>query len=291
MQQTSQHRAISAIAVARSSEKLPTIEVLGFSLAGDGLARVVANVVHNRFSRDNHDLVAQSMMRMFDNKLVPVQGSFSSVEVAPLTEKITGVIRVNTQAVAFDGEDKAFRSVSSNIYMDKEDKMWVLRKSASGNLLVKATGIEDDQALADLLDAHCCSGFSLSSEGKAADARVEAFQQGIQGGDFIDYVSAAGDVVSGFVVASVSGSDELVVISAADQEDEAIKRSAVIASYKTDEFPDVEMSEQEEMDTAVAASRGAVDIPHLLAYYKKVYIRSPAFFKEFEKRVRAHNFM
>ena len=287
--------SVSSVVQERSTEKLPSVKMLGYVLAGEGLARVVAEVTHTRASREDHNLVSESMSKIMENKMICVSGSFKSVDKAPYTERIEGVIRVNTQAVAFDEGMKGFRSVSSNIFMDDEEQMWTLRKTEAGDILVKGTGIEDHDSIRGLLDVVCSGGYSLSSEYKKVVAALSTMQSRVQGGDFVSYVSSlSGELTCGFVVASDSENSKLIVLpvdAQADNEGEVIEKDAVVQSFNTDDFPEPEMSEQEQMDQAVCTARGVISISTLLDYYKKVFQRSPAFYQEFAKRVRAHSFM
>lgn len=285
--------SVSSVVSQHAAEKLPTINLLGYALAGEGLARVVVEVTHNRGSREDHSLISQSMSKLFENKLMAVSGSFKSVDKAPYSERIEGVIRVNTQVVPMEAAD-GFRSVSSNIFMDDEDKMWVLRKTEAGDILVKNTGIEDHESLRGLLDVACSSGYSLSSEFKKATSVVSRMQQDAAGGALIQYVSnASGETRLGFVVATTE-EDKLLVLpkdepNAANAE--VVERAAVVDSFDTEALPEVELSEQEKMDVAVSSSRGVVNVETLLSYYQKVFARSSKYFDEFAKRVRGHAFM
>lgn len=288
-----QQTSVSSVVRKHASVKNPTIKLLGYALAGDGLARVVIDVAHNRDSREDHSLISQSMADLFENKLVPVSCSFASIDKAPYTERIEGVVRVNTQVVPM-ANAKGFRSVSSNIFMDEEDKMWVLRKTEAGEVLVKNTGIEDHESLRHLLDAACCSGYSLSSEYEKSTAQLTDMQRHVTGGSFIQYVSStSGEAALGFVVASAED-DKLLVLphdAPAESEGEVVGREAVTKDFDTKQLPETELSEQEQMDVAVSTSRGVVDVSTLLDFYKKVFARNPAYYTEFAKRVRQHAFL
>jgi hypothetical protein len=289
----SRHQAsVSSVVAHHAAVKNPTVTVLGYALAGEGLARVIVDVAHNRFSREDHNLVSESLSKMFDNHLAPVVGSFMSLDKAPYTERIAGIVRVNTQSVPMSAA-KDFRSVSSNIFMDDEDKMWVLRKTEAGDILVKNTGIEDHESLRGLLDVVCSSGYSLSSEFNTSVSSIKKMQSEVQGGSYIQYVSALStETKFGFVVASTDDGKLIVLPSdGSAEEGEVVEQEAVVSNHDTDEMPDVETSEQEKMDEAVSVSRGVVGISVLLDYYKKVFARSPKFYAEFAKRVKGHAFM
>jgi hypothetical protein len=44
-------QSVSSVVREHSARKLPTVTVMGFALAGEGLARITAEVAHNQFSR------------------------------------------------------------------------------------------------------------------------------------------------------------------------------------------------------------------------------------------------
>lgn len=286
-------KSVSSVVAQHAGEKTPTISILGYSLAGQGLARVVVEVTHNRHSREDSNLVMQSISKAFDGKLSHVAGSFHSVDKAPFTERIEGVVRVNTEVRAVTEKMDGFRSVSSNIFADEENKMWVLRKTEAGDVIVKDTGIGDHESLRGLLDVACCSGYSLSSEFKKSTASLSSMQRSVSGGDYVEYVSASSNETRfGFVVASAD-EDKLIVLPAdatPEDEGEVVEKEAVTAKFDVADFPEPELSEQEQMDIAVSAARGVVDLSGLLAYYKKVFARSPKFYAEFAKRARGHAF-
>ncbi len=285
-------QSVSSVVREHSARKLPTVTVMGYALAGEGLARITAEVAHNQFSREDHSLISESLSQVFDNHMQVVGGSFRSIDKAPYTERIVGVMRINTQSVPLEAA-KGFRSVSSNIFMDDEDKMWVLRKTEAGDILVKNTGIEDHASLLGMLNVVCHSGHSLSSEFKVSESKVVAMQSNVQGGSFVQYVSAIDSRTKfGFVVASAE--DEKLIILPEDksaEEGEVVDRNAVIGEENISDAPEVELSEQEKMDQAVSVSRGVVDVSTLLDFYKKVFARSPEYYAKFAERVRKHAFL
>lgn len=286
------HNQMTAVATAAVGA-VPTVAVVGYNIVGKGFAHIVADVVHNQQSREDHNLVGVALCNAFENKMAAVAGSFQTVSKGRYEERVSGVVRVNTQSVMLTDDLKGFRSVSSNIFMDEEEKMWVLRKTEAGDILVKNTGIEDHESLRGLLDAVCSNGYSLSSEYDKASKSLSSMQHNAEGGDYVEYVSTSSNTTKfGFVVARAE-QDQLVVLSSdmLYPEGEVISTSSVIRTYDTESFPDVEFSEQEQMDNAVAEARGVIDLKFLLEYYRKVFQRGPEFFKQFEARVRQHAFM
>lgn len=290
-QAQNRHDQMTAVASA-SVGKVPTVSIVGYNIVGKGMAHIVADVVHNQYSREDHSLVGVALSNSFESKMSSVSCSFHTLSKGPFEERISGVVRVNTPSVMLTDDLKGFRSVSANIFMDEEEQMWVLRRTEAGDILVKNTGIEDHESLRCLLDAACSNGYSLSSEYDRSAKALSSMQQHAEGGDYVEYISLSSNITKfGFVVARAN--DELVVLSPDLEypDGEVISTSAVIRTYDTDSFPDVQFSEQEQMDNAVAEARGVVDINVLLEYYRKVFKRGPEFFKQFEERVRKHAFL
>ncbi len=283
--------SVSSVVSKHAAAKNPTVKILGYALAGEGLARITAEISHNQHSREDHSLVFDSLSKMFENKLSPVADSFTSVDKAPYTERVVGIVRVNTDAIPAESA-KGFRSVSSNIFMDEEDKMWVLRKTEAGDVLVKNTGIEDHDSLRGLLDVVCSSGYSLSSEFKRNELSISKMHEGVTGGSYNQYVSATDSRTKfGSVIAECD--DEKLIVLPQDEsapEGEVVEKAAIVQEHNVADAPEPEMSEQEKMDQAVSVSRGVVGVGTLLDYYKKVFARSGSYYAEFAKRVRAHAF-
>jgi hypothetical protein len=184
-----------------------------------------------------------------------------------------------------------FKAVASNMFMDDEKDMWVLRKTEAGGLLVKTTGIDDDMSLVGMLDAVASDGFRNSPEFGRMTAMASSIEHAVAGGDFVSYVNNDNRVVCGFVVASVEGTDEIVALPVGATEGETIKKAAVTEIHAQTDFPQHQPTGEEEAETVVAAARGAIDLNFILDYYKKVYARSPQYFDMLAQRFQSHQFM
>jgi hypothetical protein len=287
-------------AIDNVADSKPVVNILNYDLAGEGLARVLCSVSHTGNSRTDHSLIAASIRASLAGKMEPVAGSFTSLSAGNYQEQITGVVSVVREAISADAKtvaDKGFKSISANMFMDDEEHMWVLRKSSAGDLLVKTTGIDDDLSLIKLLD-HACSGSSTSSsvsDYRQMVAHASSVYNSVQGGDFVSYVNINNEVVCGYVVATVSDTpeteaDKALVLPVGGDEEELINTKAITEVHSQDTFPEMEITEEEAVDSAVSASRGDVSVASLLDYYKKVFARSPKFYQEFARRLKAHAF-
>lgn len=275
--------------------KRPIVSVSSYAVLGSGLARINASVIHAAGSREDHALVTKSLSKYFDNKLAVVEGSFRCYSKNSVSEQISGLIRVNTECVALTDENEgSFRALSSNIYVDNEDKMWQLRASEGGRLLVKETGIGDEDALESLLQHAIKGGSSFSSAEQVSLSNAAEIANKIcstlEGGSYVVYASSLTNKTEhGFVVATAE--DGFIVVSSDTGAEELVKPAAIVEQLATEQMPSAELSEQEKIDIAVSTSRSGVNVNQIVAYYKKVYGQHKEFFAELSKRIRGHAFI
>lgn len=277
----------TAVAGSRSAD--PVVELQSYAIAGAGLARVMVQVTHNEASRNDPSVISSALRKLVGGKMEAVAGSFISLDKGSYTERIAGIMSVVREAIPVTPEStKLFRATASNMFMDDEKDMWVLRKTEAGQLYVKTTGIDDDMALIGMLDACASAGFRNSPDCAKMVAQCSALASKVEGGDFVSYVNFDNSLSLGYVVATAANSDDAMILPVGADEGEAIKKAAITQIHAQNEFPSHVQNEQEQADTAVAAARGGIDINFLLDYYKKVYARSPKFYSEFAQRLQAH---
>ena len=92
------------------------------------------------------------------------------------------------------------------------------------------------------------------------------------------------------MVASVQGSDDLIVQPFDAEDTDVIKPAAVTDVHNIAEFPEDEMEEAESLSASVSSARGVTSIAEIAAYYKRVFARNKGFYAEFMKRFRGHKF-
>lgn len=269
---------------------LPTIEVKHYALAGSGLARIVANVFHTAASRANPALVLQAIRAKLDNKMAAVAGSFHSVEKGPVTEVLSGLVSVIRESKAIgEGSDMTgFKAYASNMFLDNEGDIWSLKKTEAGSILVRSSGIEDDESLIKVLKA-CCSSAVTRSESAAMTAHASAVVSKVEAGNYVSFVDSNDIIKQGFVVATTD-EGQAVVLSSATAAEEVVPLETITQIHDQSEFPEVALNEQEQTNIAVATARGAVDLSMMLEYYKKIYSSDPKFYEMFAERIRAHSY-
>lgn len=271
-------------AVGRLATAEPTINILSFALAGHGMARIVADVTHTGDSREDHNLVAQAIRSKLDNRMQAVAGSFEALEQAAYSDKITGLVSVVRDIMPVEGDMRGFRATAANMFMDDEKDMWVLRKTEAGQILVKATGVDDDNAITGLLESVSSTSFRNDTNNLRFVAQASAIGQDVQGGDFVSYVNF-GSLSHGFVVATASDNTAFVLANGAD-DIEQIQIGAITKIHDQTNFPEFEQN----VDTALAASRETVNLTFLTNYYKRVFARSQKYFDMFVERLKGHSY-
>lgn len=268
---------------------VPTIRVLDIASAGSGLARGAFEVTHTTASKANKTGILQKLTGMWKGAAVPVAGSFKTIDKHGNYERVTGLIKANRISKPLEvAQSEGFKSVSANMYMDNEAELWQLHKTAAGSIVVKASGVGDDEELLALL-SQSCSMLSVSSQIVEFKKENQAHGSHVAGGDYIVFGEATGAINNGFVVAAGDNSD-LIVLDAQNV-DRVIHRGAVIGSMSSAKLEvDYKPSEQELMEMAIASARGQVDIPKLLDYYRKVFSYSPSYFEKIAQIITNHKY-
>lgn len=275
--------------MSSQSKQLPAIRVKSYANRDGRSAQVELDIVHTSESRDNHELVANALTKLFGGKVHCVKDSFVSLNSSGLRESITGVLRSNIESIVVgDSLPKNFHSLSSNLYMDAEESVWSLKQSASGKLLVKSTGMEKDGALGKLIEDVCSGQLSLSSDFKRRTAERETSISSAEGGDMVQYIDDNGQTKFGLVVAS--GESHLLV-QPREGEAENVSLSSVVEVFDTEGMPLPELTKDEEMQISISAARGVNPAEKLVEYYRKVYAHAPEYFAKIEQRIREYRFM
>ncbi len=270
----------------------PTVEIKHFALAGSGLARIVARVVHTAKSRVDANLVRSAIAKKFDNQLEAVAGSFSLKDRGPVSDVITGLVtpRREAIAVASSADMNGFRAIAGNMFLDEEDRIWSLNKTAAGSLLVRTTGIDDDSTLLGMLTATASSVINGKEE-REMIATASAVRNNVVGGSYVTFVNANNLVDHGYILATANdnGNEVAAVLPAGADEAQEISVNAVIDVHEiSPKMP--QFSEEEEMQQNVAVASGRVNLDMLLDYYKKVFAADPSYYEQFATRLKEYSF-
>lgn len=217
----------------------------------------------------------------------PIVGSFVSLAAEPTLHHFEGIVGVVSERIVLnDGNRPNYKAVAANMYMDADENLWTLRKTATGEVMVKSICADDTLVMQQLLavaksDVNDFNNKNLHLQSSQDRAMVE-------GGDLITYVSQqSADVQMGIACAAIDHEDgsptpDIFVVRPNGQT-ETVHREMIVVTAGA-----VELEEEEIQDSIAVAS--AADVDRFSSFYSRVFARRPAYFEEFMTRVRAHVF-
>lgn len=257
-------------------------------------------IVDAVITSQSHDCIdaetaAIALQAATDHNMVAIAGSGQVLEHTPYRTTVRAMMAVASEAIPYQENMAGFSSVSSNVYMDSQEKIWSLRESESGKVLVRSHVIDDQEEIAALLDS--CSNVDAAT----LNGRDREFFQSVSNAQAPIYAQAAdvvefahmGQLQFGVVVASHIDENEQPVDGCTVLPygaDAAVSVSSVniLTNHgdlvKSDQNPE---GYEEPADEFVSASSTADD---MVAYWKQVYGHYPQFWKKFEQRIRSYKF-
>lgn len=221
-----------------------------------------------------------------------VPGTFVTLASNAATRTVEGIVEMHGETVVLDDSNKdKFRSVSSSMYIDEEERLWSIKRTGAGDILIRANNGNEDEELHTMLKSIAsCDHNSLNMRHvQGCLDTSEQVRNSIQGGDLTVYHSSrSGQVELGFVVAAIAnadGSDNgVAVVNRLDEDVEHISRYAVVAHVKGDDLETDNDFAESAAFSAVAS--GAITMDMIADYYRKVFIRNPEYFEKFIERFR-----
>lgn len=226
-------------------------------------------------------------VRKVSNKLTPAVGSFAAIASNGVTTSVEGIVGVIEERIVLSDENRAnFESLSSNMYMDNEERLWSLKKTDAGDILIKSHAGDDMEVMTALQACVASTSVGYQEAEPAANQMATARSQ-IVGGDLVAFISESGNLNMAFVVSDVrgeDGADKGLMTVDRQHNIEHINRHMVVASVNGSQ---IEMDDTAEME-AVAA--GNFSMEFIADYYRKVFLRSPEYFEKFWARFKSHNF-
>lgn len=292
--------SIVAESRAAKSKSVPHVRIRDYVALSNDSARIFAEVTGE--ARNNELAVSEALSLMLQNRLHSVAGSFCVLAANGISNYVTGIVTATRETVAIDNVESTssdasgstnngFRCLSGNMYIDTEDKLWTLRATDAGKLLIRSDSLDDIEAMEQLMASvsSAAAPGTISPYGDTEVSSREQYEMAIscvEGGDFIDFVCpVSGEVRFGVVVASVveeeteEDQNTLVVLASDSETSVQVKRQSIV---------DVHADVSIEDDTAYDSISGSINIESLVEYYRSMFRRNAAYFAEFEKRLRAH---
>lgn len=217
----------------------------------------------------------------------PIPGSFMSLAKDGKNHVIEGIVGVVAQRVVLNDENRDnYKAVAGNMFVDKDDELWALKTTATGQVLVKSACENDHIVMQQLMG---CASSDLNDHFYSnIGAQTAQIRAAVQGGDLIHFVSQASATAElgmvAFAIDNEDGSDTHTIrVVRPNGQSETVNREMVVA------VAHVEDSEEDEEDFEATAS-ATIDYEKAQAYYARMFARRPAYFDMFMQRFRAHAF-
>lgn len=226
-----------------------------------------------------------------NREYLPVQGAASVLEAGKTSTYVRTIMTRMQDIVPLAQADTAneFRALSSNMYMDKSERMWSLRTNEGGEqVLVRSSEANDNADLIDMIRS--VSGAStlninatlphVAQAMSIHDAQLAA----AVGGDMASYVSQSGELKVGFIAARVTDDNSVLMVDEAG-ESEQVSALSMVAILSGDEL---DQNHMPAVDSVSAAA--GIDVPKLLDYYAKVYRYSPDYYAKLATIIKNYSF-
>lgn len=248
----------------------------------------IVQLTHN-FGENIADNFGAIVSASCNREYMPVPGAATMIEQGKTTSFVRTVMKRMQDIVPVSEMGDEFQALSKNMYMDKSERMWAIRRSESGeDVLVRESDANDNSELIAMIrSVSGASAVSLSTTMPTlaqAIARNELVLAGATGGDMISFVSESGDLKVGFVAAVITD-DRTFMVVAEDGKEEQISSSSMVAVLSGDELDDKHFPEVD----SVSAAAG-VDVPKLLDYWGKVFRYSPEYYDKLSTIIKSHSF-
>lgn len=271
-------KALNALDVA------PAITVQKVTPINEKYARVTGTIRATATAEQLRNAVTR-----LGDRLCAVAGSFVKVNKTGMAHTVEGIVTVHQERIALTPEIRDnFKAVSSSMYLDEEEKIWNLKRTPAGEILIRAAVGDEDTLLSNMLQS-VASSSPQSRDVHRQASECDASRASIQGGDLALFVGSEGTPVMGFVVAAVANADGtdagLSMVTRSMEDVELIDRNQVVAFVAGSE-----LELQKDDAVKALASGGRVDMDFIANYYRQVFMRDTAYFEKFMERFNAHVF-
>lgn len=274
--------------VVQASISAPSLNINNVVQIDSKYARVYGTIRSSATPQQLHSAVAAR-----GDRLKAVAGTFVTLHDNKILRTVEGIVTINRERIVLtDTNRDQYKAVSSSMYLDEEEKLWNVQRTAAGDILIRAQASDEEEILSTMLKSIASAGNVASSDTRMLASKVsecDATRQSIQGGDLVSFVGANDCVEMGFVVAAVANADNtdagLSVVTRAMEDVALIDRNKVVTFVQGNQL-------NMPTDEAVKAiaSGGRINMDMIADYYRQVFQRDPQYFEKFMDRFRSHVF-
>lgn len=249
----------------------------------------LVQVLHDQEQSVNPEAFAASVSAATQNDLAVISGSASIVESGKGVSMIRCLLRKTEDVIPLTS-NQGMVALSANMYMDQKERMWTVRSSESGDVLVRQAAANDNEDLINLIrSVSSASPEMFASQMPTTAGALNAYENVLanaQAGDMASYVSESGNLEVGFLAARVQdlGNTTFLMVSQSGDNSRVDSRQlvAVLSGQHIDGecFPAID---------SVSAAIGT-NVEKLVDYYTKVFSYRPDYLAKLVERIRNHTF-
>ena len=254
--------------------------------------RVVATLVSEAgtFSKES---VRTALQAATKSKFAPVADSVILREDGATRRTVSAFMKLASDVISIPETQTVesatgFRALSSNMFLDDNENLWELN-SESGRNLVR-THIENNmEEMTQLMQSVSSVEFSsLSSVGDINLANaLDQELLGVQGGDWVSYVSESGDLEStGVIATSDDDPNTLLCLSSDMTAGVELNRNSVVGYMSGADY----INQLEQPEGIASMSGGTCNVNTLVDYYSRVFGYNKEYLAKLTERIRAHSY-
>lgn len=259
-------------------------------------ALVDAVITSNSFDCISNAEVALALQEVTGHNLVPIASCSKVIEHTPYKTTVRAFMSVASEAIPYVDGMEGFQSVSSNIYMDAEEKIWSLRQSESGKTLVRSHVIDDQAEIAELLNA-CSNVTDLTANSRDQgyfQAVASIVQDRANPADLVSFV-AGGVLQLGIVAATHENEqgmplDTMTVIACNAENAVSIDHANIVENFGDMVSSSSNPEGYAEPENEMVSQSGNASVEDIVSYWKRVYGHNTAFFAKMESQIRSYQF-
>tara|TARA_B100000214_G_scaffold357534_2_gene317202 strand:+ start:3819 stop:4637 length:819 start_codon:yes stop_codon:yes gene_type:complete len=268
-----------------------TTKIRDFAVIDGNHVFVTASVHHGRGQSVDPKQVMVDLHAETEGKLSAVANSFVTINDEPIRTLIQGIMTLSHAVLPVTGdmEKHGFRSLSSNIFMDKDENIWNVEETEDGKVAVRSNTIDNPDELQGLL-AKCCVKQVSGTDPAYFEAVASSVPDAPESGAYVSFVHDA-KTKFGFVLSSVFASEssssytgDVLVVAEGVKEPLQISEKQIVANVGQLDYP------EPDLETAASGNVGVSQKQQLVDYYQKVFGHAPQYFAELQKRIRQHVF-
>lgn len=227
----------------------------------------------------SEDQFAASLSAATNNNLFCIAQSMRVLADNNMTKVVRAIMRPSKQLLPANHASQMV-ALSSNMFMDKGERIWHLKSEGGDNVLVAQQPENLDEMMAMM--SSCSSDTHPDAMVRDAMMSTSSAINAVEGGDVVSFVSASGELDVGFVMYTTEDKAEAGILSFSGVEHTVDMQALVtVRPCALLKYPE---------EVALSVSGQVTGVPTLLDYYKRVYSYNSDYWNKIRQIIVGHSF-